>query len=71
MLCPSLSGTCPEDSVQDNKEWVGGLFCDLSKAFDYVNHDILLDKVKIYGITGPAYKLIKSYLSNRCQRVKI
>ena len=53
----------------DNKEWAGGLFCDLS--FDYVNHDILLEKLKFYGITGTANKLIKSYLSNRYQRVKI
>jgi len=55
----------------DNKEWAGGLFCNLSKAFDYVNHDILLGKLKFYGITGNANKLINSYLTNRYQRVKI
>ena len=55
----------------DNKEWAGGLFCDLSKAFDYVHHDTLLEKLKFYGISGNANKLIKSYLTNRHQRVKI
>jgi hypothetical protein len=47
------------------------LFCDLSKAFDHVNHDLLLEKLKFYGVTSTANKLIKSYLTNRQQRVKI
>ena len=49
----------------DKKRLVGGIFCDLQKAFDCVNHDILLEKIKYYGITGTAYKIIQSYLDNR------
>ena len=44
---------------------------DLSKAFDSLRHDILLDKLSFYGITPPAKKLIESYLSNRKQFVQI
>jgi retron-type reverse transcriptase len=47
------------------------LFFYLSKAFDHVNHDTLLEKLKFYGITGTANKLRKSYLTNRYLRVKI
>ena len=42
----------------DKKRLVGGIFCDLQKAFDCVNHDILLEKIKYYGITGTVYKII-------------
>jgi hypothetical protein len=50
---------------------VGGMFCDLAKAFDYFNHDTLLLKLNWYGITGKANNWIKSYLVDRCQRVEI
>ena len=47
---------------------VGAIFCDLEKAFDCVNHKILLTKLKFYGITDTHYKLYKSYLTDRYQR---
>jgi len=48
---------------------VGGIFCDLQKAFHCGSHNILLTKLEFYGITGITYKLIKSYLKGRYQRV--
>ena len=45
--------------------------CDLQKAFDTVNHDVLLKKLQIYGIRGKAKTLLETYLRNRYQRVQI
>ena len=47
------------------------VFLDLSKAFDTLNHDILLEKLKYYGITGPALSWFSSYLANREQFVEL
>jgi len=45
----------------NNKLLVGGIFCDLRKAFDCVDHEILLAKMYQYGIIGKSHKLITSY----------
>jgi len=42
----------------NNKLLVGGVFCDLQKAFDCVDHDLLLSKMHWYGISGKGYNLI-------------
>ena len=53
----------------DDHKILGTIFIDLSKAFDTLSYDILLYKLKFYGISGVEYKLLSSYLSNRKQYV--
>ena len=47
------------------------IYLDLSKAFDTLNHDVLLYKLSYYGVEGTALKLMESYLKNRQQYVEI
>ena len=54
----------------DNKKVSIGVFIDLKKAFDTINHSILLKKLEHYGIRGIALKWLTSYLCNRRQFVK-
>ena len=49
----------------------GGILMDLSKAFDTLNHDLLIAKLHTYGFDKDSLKLLKSYLSDRWQRTKI
>ena len=52
-----------------NESYSIGVYLDFSKAFDTINHDILLQKLQCYGIRGIALEWIKSYMSNRYQYV--
>ena len=53
----------------DNRDYTIGVFLDLSKAFDTINHQILLNKLSFYGICGLQLTWFFNYLTNRQQYV--
>ena len=55
----------------DNKGFAGGVLMDLSKAFDTINHQLLLAKLHAYGFSKQTLAIICNYLSNQKQRIKI
>jgi hypothetical protein len=55
----------------NSKRHIGGIFCDLSKAFDCVNHQILLQKLKYYGTQDKILGWFTSYLATGKQRVEL
>ena len=56
---------------RDKGEEFEAFFTDLSKAFDCIDHNLLITKLSWYGVTPKSLKLIFSYLSNRTQGVRI
>ena len=59
------------DKAKSEKKSSYCIFLDFAKAFDTVNHEILLAKLDHYGVSGVANNLFKSYLSNRPQQTEI
>jgi len=58
-------------SCLDNKGFCGAILMDLSKAFDTINHELLIAKLHAYGFSIDSLEIILSYLQDRWQRVKI
>ena len=58
-------------STLDSKGYAGAVLMDLSKAFDCINHELLLAKLYAYGFSKDAVNMVKSYLNDRWQRIKI
>ena len=55
----------------DDSGYTGTVLMDLSKAYDYLPHDLTITKFEAYGFDKISFKLFHSYFSNRKQRVKI
>jgi hypothetical protein len=76
-----IKGKCTEDAVAhfintisqtlDERKSAAGIFCDLSKAFDSIDHKILLGKMEIYGILGNELQWFDSYFSRRKQKTQL
>ena len=55
----------------DKKGYAGAVLMDLSKAFDTINHELLIAKLNAYGFDKNALEIMRNYLRNRWQRTKI
>ena len=61
----------PFSTAGIRKKYIAGIFCDLTKAFDCVNHELVLSKLKFCGVRSVVIEWLKSYQYNRKQRVHL
>ena len=61
----------PWKKAIDHQEYAGGILTDLSKAFDCLNHELLIAKLFMYGFDENSLKLLHSYLCERKQRTRV
>ena len=71
VLLGFIQSDCIERRFGCKHNFAAGIFVDLEKAFDTVNHEILCHKLNYYGIRGVANELIRSFLTNRKQYVSV
>ena len=57
--------------ARDNKEAFGTLLTDISKAFDCLSHDLLIAKLRAYGLDLASLEILRDYLTNTKQRTKV
>ena len=71
-LCPTALLTLTEhwEEELDKHKVIGAVAMNLTKAFDCLPHDLILEKLEYYGLDEKAVVLLRSYLSSRYQRVK-
>jgi hypothetical protein len=58
-------------SARNRKKYVAGIFFDLTKVFDCVNHELLIHRLQFYGIIGVTLDWFRSHLFDWKQRVKM
>ena len=58
-------------NMLDKEGYVRAMFMDLSKAFDTIHHDLMIAKLGAYGFSQDALQYMRSYLTNRQQRVRV
>ena len=59
------------EATDTRHTYVRIVLLDFSKAFDLINHNILLDKLQVFGISAPILRWMAAFLLDRTQRVKI